>query len=165
MLLKLMWLQARWRAAQCHMLPAYATLIMQPKYIYQIAPCQLALLLYVFMWHLCAMQMIYEETQGQAIITTGVGQHQMWAAQWYKFDEPRRWVSSGGLGSMGFGLPSALGAAVAFDGTDKREKKVGCYPECSFQASASPEVMLSCIASNCQVCSICMGTVLALTSQ
>lgn len=71
-----------------------------------------------------AVQMIYEETQGQAIITTGVGQHQMWAAQWYKFDEPRRWVSSGGLGSMGFGLPSALGAAVAFDGTDKREKKV-----------------------------------------
>ena len=64
------------------------------------------------------MQMLYEETRGEAIITTGVGQHQMWAAQWYKYNEPRRWVSSGGLGSMGFGLPSAIGAAVAFDGTD-----------------------------------------------
>ena len=47
----------------------------------------------------------------------GVGQHQMWAAQWYKFDEPRRWVTSGGLGAMGFGLPSALGAAAAHDGS------------------------------------------------
>ena len=50
--------------------------------------------------------MLYEETQGDAIITTGVGQHQMWAAQYYKFKEPRRWATSGGLGSMGFGLPS-----------------------------------------------------------
>ena len=72
-----------------------------------------------------ALQTIYEETKGEAIITTGVGQHQMWAAQWYKFDSPRRWVTSGGLGSMGFGLPSALGAAVAHDGTDGRTKKVG----------------------------------------
>ncbi|KAK9799788.1 hypothetical protein WJX73_007892 [Symbiochloris irregularis] len=71
-----------------------------------------------------AVQAIYEETKGEAIISTGVGQHQMWAAQWYKFDAPRRWVTSGGLGSMGFGLPSALGAAVAYDGTDKRPKRV-----------------------------------------
>ncbi len=71
------------------------------------------------------MQTLCEETKGDAIITTGVGQHQMWAAQWYKYNEPRRWASSGGLGSMGFGLPSALGAAVAWDGTDKgRPKKV-----------------------------------------
>lgn len=69
--------------------------------------------------------MLHEETKGDAIVTTGVGQHQMWAAQYYKFDEPRRWATSGGLGSMGFGLPSALGAAVAFDGTDGgRPKKV-----------------------------------------
>jgi acetolactate synthase-1/2/3 large subunit len=68
---------------------------------------------------------LHEETKGDAIVTTGVGQHQMWAAQYYKFDEPRRWATSGGLGSMGFGLPSALGAAVAFDGTDGgRPKKV-----------------------------------------
>ena len=53
-----------------------------------------------------AIQQLYEETEGKAVVTTGVGQHQMWAAQYYKFAEPRRWVTSGGLGSMGFGLPS-----------------------------------------------------------
>lgn len=68
--------------------------------------------------------MLYEETKGDAIITTGVGQHQMWSAQYYPFSLPRRWVTSGGLGSMGFGLPSALGAAAAFDGNDGREKKI-----------------------------------------
>jgi acetolactate synthase I/II/III large subunit len=71
-----------------------------------------------------AIQQLYEETNGEAIITTGVGQHQMWAAQYYKFSSPRRWVTSGGLGSMGFGLPSALGAAAAFDGLNGREKKI-----------------------------------------
>jgi hypothetical protein len=71
------------------------------------------------------LQVLHEETKGDAIVTTGVGQHQMWAAQYYKFDRPRQWATSGGLGSMGFGLPSALGAAVAFDGTDGgRPKKV-----------------------------------------
>eukprot|EP01024_Parvocaulis_polyphysoides_P071710 TRINITY_DN8968_c0_g1_i1.p1 TRINITY_DN8968_c0_g1~~TRINITY_DN8968_c0_g1_i1.p1 ORF type:complete len:195 (+),score=21.97 TRINITY_DN8968_c0_g1_i1:116-700(+) len=48
----------------------------------------------------------------------------MWAAQWYPFKEPRRWATSGGLGSMGFGLPSALGCAVAYDGKDGRPQKV-----------------------------------------
>ena len=71
------------------------------------------------------LQVLHEETKGDAIITTGVGQHQMWAAQYYKFDRPRQWATSGGLGSMGFGLPSALGAAIAYDGTDGgRPKKV-----------------------------------------
>ena len=56
---------------------------------------------------------IYEITRGQAIIATDVGQHQMFAAQHYLFDRPRRWLTSGGLGTMGFGLPSALGAQVA----------------------------------------------------
>ena len=70
-----------------------------------------------------AIQVLGEETQGEAIITTGVGQHQMWAAQWYPYKETRRWISSGGLGSMGFGLPAALGAAVAFDGKNGRPKK------------------------------------------
>ena len=64
-----------------------------------------------------AIALIHEETGGEAIISTGVGQHQMWAAQWYTFDAPRRWVTSGGLGAMGFGLPSALGAAAAWDGS------------------------------------------------
>lgn len=70
-----------------------------------------------------AIEVLYEETNGEAIISTGVGQHQMWAAQYYKFAKPRNWVTSGGLGSMGFGLPSALGAAAAFDGKDGRPKK------------------------------------------
>ncbi len=56
---------------------------------------------------------IYDITGGDAIIATEVGQHQMWAAQHYTFDRPRRWVTSGGLGTMGFGLPAALGAQVA----------------------------------------------------
>ena len=60
-----------------------------------------------------AVEVLYEESGGDAIITTGVGQHQMWAAQYYKFREPRTYVSSLGLGTMGFGYPAALGAKVA----------------------------------------------------
>jgi acetolactate synthase I/II/III large subunit len=60
-----------------------------------------------------AIRVLYELTKGDAIITTGVGQHQMWAAQFYRFNEPRRYISSLGLGAMGFGYPAALGAKVA----------------------------------------------------
>jgi acetolactate synthase-1/2/3 large subunit len=60
-----------------------------------------------------AIKTLYEETNGEAIITTGVGQHQMWAAQFYKFHKTRSFLSSLGLGTMGFGLPAALGAKVA----------------------------------------------------
>ena len=60
-----------------------------------------------------AIQALYELTKGDAIITTGVGQHQMWAAQFYQFDQPRRFISSLGLGAMGYGYPAALGAKVA----------------------------------------------------
>lgn len=60
-----------------------------------------------------AIQVLDELTSGEAIISTGVGQHQMWAAQFYKYRRPRQWLTSGGLGAMGFGLPAAIGAAVA----------------------------------------------------
>jgi acetolactate synthase-1/2/3 large subunit len=60
-----------------------------------------------------AIEQLWEMTRGEAIITTGVGQHQMWAAQFYSFDEPRRFLTSAGLGSMGFGYPAALGAKIA----------------------------------------------------
>ena len=58
------------------------------------------------------VEQIYEITKGQAIIATEVGQNQMWAAQYYRFDEPRCFVSSGGLGTMGYGFPAAIGAQV-----------------------------------------------------
>jgi len=59
------------------------------------------------------LELIYEETNGEAIVTTDVGQHQMWTAQYYQFDEPDHWVTSGGLGTMGFGFPAAIGAQFA----------------------------------------------------
>lgn len=67
-------------------------------------------------------QFVIEElwavTRGQAFITSDVGQHQMWAAQFYKFDQPRRWINSGGLGTMGFGLPAAIGVKLAHPHAD-----------------------------------------------
>ncbi|MEW5863646.1 MAG: acetolactate synthase 3 catalytic subunit [Pseudomonadota bacterium] len=62
------------------------------------------------------LEKLYEVTRGEAIVTSDVGQHQMWAAQFYKFDRPRRWINSGGLGTMGFGLPAAMGAQLANPG-------------------------------------------------
>ena len=67
------------------------------------------------------IETLYEVTEGKAIVTSDVGQHQMWAAQYYPFDEPRQWINSGGLGTMGFGLPAAMGAKLA-----KPEKDVAC---------------------------------------
>ncbi|NLD09451.1 MAG: biosynthetic-type acetolactate synthase large subunit, partial [Xanthomonadaceae bacterium] len=59
------------------------------------------------------LEKLFEVTQGRAIVTSDVGQHQMWAAQYYQFDEPRQWINSGGLGTMGFGVPAAMGAKLA----------------------------------------------------
>ena len=60
------------------------------------------------------VQAVYRATSGDAYVTSDVGQHQMFAAQYYKFDEPRRWINSGGLGTMGFGLPAAMGVQFAY---------------------------------------------------
>ena len=62
------------------------------------------------------VEKLYEITGGDAFITSDVGQHQMWAAQYYKFDKPRRWINSGGLGTMGFGLPAAMGVQMVNPG-------------------------------------------------
>jgi acetolactate synthase-1/2/3 large subunit len=60
------------------------------------------------------IQTLHQVTNGDAYVTSDVGQHQMWAAQFYPFDKPRRWINSGGLGTMGFGLPAAMGVQFAF---------------------------------------------------
>jgi len=60
------------------------------------------------------IEALWRTTNGDAYVTSDVGQHQMWVAQYYKFDKPRRWINSGGLGTMGFGLPAALGVQLAF---------------------------------------------------
>ena len=62
------------------------------------------------------IEKLYEVTQGDAFVTSDVGQHQMWAAQFYKFEKPRRWINSGGLGTMGFGLPAAMGVQLVNPG-------------------------------------------------
>jgi acetolactate synthase I/II/III large subunit len=67
------------------------------------------------------IESLYKATNGDAYVTSDVGQHQMWAAQFYKFDKPNRWINSGGLGTMGFGLPAAMGVQLAFPGA-----KVAC---------------------------------------
>jgi acetolactate synthase-1/2/3 large subunit len=62
------------------------------------------------------VEKVYEITRGDAFVTSDVGQHQMWAAQYYRFDKPRRWINSGGLGTMGVGLPYAMGVQMANPG-------------------------------------------------
>ena len=82
-----------WRGAQQPALPATRTTLIKPQY---------------------AIQRLYELTKDRDVyITTEVGQHQMWAAQFFHFEEPNRWMTSGGLGTMGYGLPAAIGVQLA----------------------------------------------------
>jgi len=77
------------------------------------------------------IEQIYEATKGEAIIVTEVGQNQMWAAQWYKYDKPRTFLSSGGLGTMGFGFPAAIGA------------KVGCPDKIVFDIAGDGSIQMN----------------------
>ncbi|WP_298135778.1 biosynthetic-type acetolactate synthase large subunit [Acidiferrobacter sp.] len=81
-----------WRARQCLQYDRANTEVIKPQFV---------------------LETLYRLTRGDAFITSDVGQHQMWAAQFYKFDKPRRWINSGGLGTMGFGLPAAIGVQLA----------------------------------------------------
>ncbi|WGG52086.1 acetolactate synthase 3 catalytic subunit [Rugamonas sp. DEMB1] len=80
-----------WRGKQCLVYPT-SDLVIKPQSV---------------------VQKVYEVTKGDAFITSDVGQHQMWAAQYYPFDKPKRWINSGGLGTMGVGLPYAMGVQMA----------------------------------------------------
>ncbi len=91
------WTQiAQWRSVNCLDYDRNSNLI-KPQYV---------------------IEQLYQVTQGEAIVTSDVGQHQMFAAQYYPFDKPRRWINSGGLGTMGFGLPAAIGVKLAFPELD-----------------------------------------------
>jgi acetolactate synthase-1/2/3 large subunit len=91
------WTQiAAWRAKDCLKYDR-ASPIIKPQYV---------------------LEKLYEITKGDAYVTSDVGQHQMWAAQFYRFDKPRRWINSGGLGTMGVGLPYAMGVKLAFPDAD-----------------------------------------------
>jgi acetolactate synthase-1/2/3 large subunit len=87
---------SRWRSLDCLRYDRGSTLI-KPQYV---------------------VEQLWEVTRGDAFVTSDVGQHQMWAAQFYKFDKPRRWINSGGLGTMGFGLPAAIGVKLAHPETE-----------------------------------------------
>ncbi|MCX8049252.1 MAG: acetolactate synthase 3 large subunit [Methylohalobius sp.] len=86
----------RWRALDCLRYDRESSLI-KPQYV---------------------VEQLWQVTRGKAYVTSDVGQHQMWVAQYYKFDYPRRWINSGGLGTMGFGLPAAIGVKLAFPEED-----------------------------------------------
>lgn len=89
------------------------------------------------------IEKLFEVTEGKAIITSDVGQHQMWAAQYYPFDEPRQWLNSGGLGTMGFGLPAAMGAKIA-----RPDREVACIT-----GDGSIQMMLQELSTMLQYCS------------
>jgi acetolactate synthase I/II/III large subunit len=84
------------------------------------------------------IEQVYEMTNGEAVVTTDVGQHQMWAAQYYSFKKPNNWVTSGGLGTMGFGFPAAIGAQLA----NPASKVVAFVGDGGFQMTLQELVLL-----------------------
>lgn len=84
------------------------------------------------------IELVHKHTKGNAIVTTDVGQHQMWAAQYYSFSLPNRWVTSGGLGTMGFGFPAAIGAQLA----DPDATVVSLVGDGGFQMTLQEQILL-----------------------
>jgi acetolactate synthase-1/2/3 large subunit len=119
----------KWRAKQCL---KYKTVpkVVKPQY---------------------AVETLYKVTKGDAFVTSDVGQHQMWAAQYYKFDKPRRWINSGGLGTMGFGLPAAMGVQFAHP-----KAKVACITgEGSIQMNI--QELSTCMQYNLPIKIVCLN--------
>ncbi len=98
-----------------------------------------------------AIQCLYEITNGDAYVSSDVGQHQMFAAQYYKFDKPRRWINSGGLGTMGFGFPAAMGVQLAFPDA----VSVCVTGEGSFQMNL--QELATCLQYNLPVKIVCLN--------
>jgi len=97
------------------------------------------------------VESLWRTTKGDAYITSDVGQHQMWAAQFYGFDKPRRWINSGGLGTMGFGLPAAIGVQLAFP-----DDMVACITgEASIQMCI--QELSTCLQYNTPIKIICLN--------
>jgi len=97
------------------------------------------------------VEALWRETKGDAYVTSDVGQHQMWAAQYYGFDKPNRWINSGGLGTMGFGLPAAIGVALA-----KPDETVACITgEASIQMCI--QELSTCLQYNTPIKIICLN--------
>ena len=97
------------------------------------------------------VESLWRTTKGDAYVTSDVGQHQMWAAQFYGFDKPRRWINSGGLGTMGFGLPAAIGVQLAFP-----DDMVACITgEASVQMCI--QELSTCLQYNTPIKVICLN--------
>lgn len=97
------------------------------------------------------VESLWRTTKGDAYVTSDVGQHQMWAAQFYGFDKPRRWINSGGLGTMGFGLPAAIGVQLAFP-----DEMVACVTgEASIQMCI--QELSTCLQYNTPIKIICLN--------